>query len=147
LPSYAPGFILSRWVRANSHKPFRFNQSVRTSVGRGYSGCAAVGLTSAAHRVWRRVFARFPICGDDDGWGFATSAADRPLRHASPQKTSNRMLNFTFIMYSSQFKTCSGFCNDDLHDRHPLSVARAHSFRPLRLPHYPKLPAFTIMGG
>ena len=38
-------------------KPFKFIQSGRTSCGRGYSGNALVGLTSAAQRVINGAFA------------------------------------------------------------------------------------------
>src|SRR6476660_1292060 len=48
----ASGFSASFLVIARSHSPFRFNHVLRTICGRGYSGSAFFGDTSAAHRVF-----------------------------------------------------------------------------------------------
>src|SRR5262245_32735650 len=45
------GRCASWGAMAKSQRPLRLRQSVRTSCGRGYSGCAFLGETSAAQRV------------------------------------------------------------------------------------------------
>src|SRR6266436_3607323 len=45
------GLAKSRFVIANSQRPFKFIHSLRTSCGRGYSGRTLAGETSLAQRV------------------------------------------------------------------------------------------------